>query len=78
MISFLAGVMQNFFGGSGTDTFYGNTGNNTVVGGTGDDSLFGGSGVDTLFGGDGNVDQAFLIDGVTVANLLTATDFVWL
>ncbi len=28
--------------------------------------------------GDGAVDQAFLVDGVTVANLLTATDFVWL
>ena len=27
--------------------------------------------------GDGNVDQAFLIDGVTNAGLLTATDFVW-
>ncbi|MEQ8651519.1 MAG: calcium-binding protein, partial [Kiloniellales bacterium] len=28
--------------------------------------------------GDGAVDQAFLVDGVTAANLLTATDFVWL
>jgi len=28
--------------------------------------------------GDGNVDQAFLMTGVTAANLLTATDFVWL
>ncbi len=28
--------------------------------------------------GDGAADQAFLIDGLTAANLLTATDFVWL
>ncbi len=28
--------------------------------------------------GDGAVDQAFLVDGVTAANLLTAADFVWL
>ncbi len=28
--------------------------------------------------GDGTTDQAILIDGVTAANLLTATDFVWL
>ena len=28
--------------------------------------------------GDGSVDQAFLVDGVTAANLLTATDFLWL
>ncbi len=28
--------------------------------------------------GDGAVDQAFLMDGVTAANLLTATDFLWL
>ncbi len=28
--------------------------------------------------GDGVTDQAFLVDGVTAANLLTATDFVWL
>ncbi len=28
--------------------------------------------------GDGVADQAFLVDGVTAANLLTSTDFVWL
>ncbi|MEQ8655654.1 MAG: calcium-binding protein, partial [Kiloniellales bacterium] len=28
--------------------------------------------------GDGNVDQAFLVDGVSNAGLLTSTDFVWL
>ncbi|MEQ8654720.1 MAG: hypothetical protein RIC87_19805, partial [Kiloniellales bacterium] len=28
--------------------------------------------------GDGTTDQAFLINGLTGANLLTATDFVWL
>ncbi len=28
--------------------------------------------------GDGSVDQAFLVDGVTAANLLTSSDSVWL
>jgi len=28
--------------------------------------------------GDGKADQAFLVDGVTAANLLTVNDFVWL
>ncbi len=45
------------------------------------DRLNGAPGVDTAYGGndnDGAVDQAFQIDGVTAANLLTATDFVWL
>ena len=28
--------------------------------------------------GDGSADINFLVNGVTAANLLTATDFVWL
>ncbi|TFZ00701.1 heme peroxidase [Ramlibacter henchirensis] len=46
--------INNFTGGTGSDTITGNNNGNTLVGGGGNDTLTGGGGTDNLSGGDGN------------------------
>ncbi|WP_445501347.1 M10 family metallopeptidase [Microvirga sp. G4-2] len=47
-------LVENAWGGSGSDTLKGNTGNNTLKGNAGNDVLYGYSGNDALVGGSGN------------------------
>ncbi|MEQ8654669.1 MAG: hypothetical protein RIC87_19540 [Kiloniellales bacterium] len=67
------------------DQIYGQSGSDTLYGLTGNDSLFRGSGFDDARqiqvdrdGGGDTVDQAVLVDGVSAASLMPATDFLWL
>ena len=46
--------INNFTGGSGSDTITGNNNGNVIVGGGGNDSITGGGGADSLSGGLGN------------------------
>lgn len=68
-------VVENAYGGGGSDSITGNSTNNLLKGAGGSDSLFGGAGNDTLdggaladfaFGGAGN--DVFLISGATIAD----------
>ncbi|KLK90791.1 hypothetical protein AA309_23615 [Microvirga vignae] len=47
-------LIENAWGGSGSDTLKGNSGNNTLKGNAGNDVLYGYTGNDALVGGSGN------------------------
>ncbi|WP_428667705.1 M10 family metallopeptidase C-terminal domain-containing protein [Reyranella sp.] len=84
---YLTTIIENAFGGSGTDTIYGNDANNTLYGNggndtiygfLGDDTLDGGAGIDTMFGGAGN-DTYYVDDAAdtTVESKNAGTDQVF-
>ncbi|CAN0439729.1 unnamed protein product, partial [Laminaria digitata] len=65
----LSGI-ENFVGGSGSDTITGDANANMINGGAGNDVINGGAGNDSLFGGDGDD----ILDGGTGNDVLNGGD----